>query len=70
MSDQASAGAVVMADPPVSALVKPDPRASAAVTVDQTDSLLARDPSARVESLVEADLLVEDISIDGMCGVY
>ena len=24
----------------------------------------------RVETLVEGDLLVEDISIDGMCGVY
>jgi mycofactocin precursor len=22
------------------------------------------------EALVEADLLVEDVSIDGMCGVY
>ena len=23
-----------------------------------------------VEELVESDLLVEDVSIDGMCGVY
>lgn len=29
-------------------------------------------PSAEVSdsTLVEADLLVEDVSIDGMCGVY
>ncbi len=25
---------------------------------------------AAAEELVEADLLVEDVSIDGMCGVY
>jgi mycofactocin precursor len=70
MSEQASAGAIVMADPPASPLVKPDPRASAAVTVDPSGSLLGRDPDARVDSLVESDLLVEDVSIDGMCGVY
>ena len=27
-------------------------------------------PSRPSEDLVEADLLVEDVSIDGMCGVY
>jgi mycofactocin precursor len=27
-------------------------------------------PADAVDGLVEADLLVEDISIDGMCGVY
>jgi mycofactocin precursor len=27
-------------------------------------------PEASGEDLVEADLLVEDVSIDGMCGVY
>jgi mycofactocin precursor len=26
--------------------------------------------SAEVETLLEQDLLVEDVSIDGMCGVY
>jgi mycofactocin precursor len=26
--------------------------------------------AAPAEDLVEADLLVEDVSIDGMCGVY
>ncbi|MGW3312945.1 mycofactocin precursor MftA [Streptomyces sp. NPDC001073] len=32
----------------------------------------AQDPSAPdpVEELIEADDLVEEISIDGMCGVY
>jgi mycofactocin precursor len=34
-----------------------------------------KDPTAPVaesedEALVEQDLLVEDVSIDGMCGVY
>ena len=27
-------------------------------------------PEASSDDLVEADLLVEDVSIDGMCGVY
>jgi mycofactocin precursor len=27
-------------------------------------------PAAEEEELVEEDLLVEEISIDGMCGVY
>jgi mycofactocin precursor len=27
-------------------------------------------PPAEAGALVEADLLVEDVSIDGMCGVY
>ncbi len=36
---------------------------------------LSHDPSppqteAAEEQLVEVDLLVEDVSIDGMCGVY
>jgi mycofactocin precursor len=28
------------------------------------------DPTAGPDRLVEEDLLVEDVSIDGMCGVY
>ena len=28
------------------------------------------DDAAATATLVEADLLVEDVSIDGMCGVY
>jgi mycofactocin precursor len=35
--------------------------------VPEPDTELA-EPIA--EELVEADLLVEDVSIDGMCGVY
>jgi len=37
-------------------------------------SQISPDPSAPAETdedaLVESDLLVEDVSIDGMCGVY
>lgn len=36
------------------------------ITPPQTDELAA----AETEALVEEDLLVEDVSIDGMCGVY
>jgi mycofactocin precursor len=31
---------------------------------------VAEEPRAGDEALVLADLLVEDVSIDGMCGVY
>jgi mycofactocin precursor len=41
---------------------KPDP-----VPDPVPDTALA-EPTA--EELVESDLLVEDVSIDGMCGVY
>jgi mycofactocin precursor len=60
MSEHASAGAVVMSDPP----------AGAVVTVDPPAPGLERDPAAPDDALVESDLLVEEISIDGMCGVY
>jgi mycofactocin precursor len=60
MSEKASAGAVMTPDPP----------AAAVVTVDAPASALERDPAALDDALVESDLLVEDISIDGMCGVY
>ena len=30
----------------------------------------ATDESIEVESVIEVDSLVEEISIDGMCGVY
>ena len=49
-------------------------------TTEQTTTATADDPAATAPSvtpvapaagdLVEADLLVEDVSIDGMCGVY
>jgi mycofactocin precursor len=44
----------------------------APTTVEVTDPTPGRDavaPAPEVD-LVEADLLVEDVSIDGMCGVY
>jgi mycofactocin precursor len=38
---------------------------------DTTPSALDTDDAPVADSeLVEADLLVEDVSIDGMCGVY
>jgi mycofactocin precursor len=50
---------------------------SAAVTqavtegTEPTRTAAAPEPlSAAVDLLVEEDLLVEDVSIDGMCGVY
>jgi len=41
-------------------------------TVDTTTAVLdAEAPETTAEAeLVEEDLLVEDVSIDGMCGVY
>jgi len=46
---------------------------SAAVSVPERQTLPPdhRDDEERsAAKLVEADLLVEDVSIDGMCGVY
>ena len=40
--------------------------ATPATSADQVEGA----PTAPLEALVEADLLVEDVSIDGMCGVY
>jgi mycofactocin precursor len=42
------------------------------VAAPSSADLLAQDvPSAPAEDdLVEDDLLIEDVSIDGMCGVY
>ena len=38
---------------------------------NEQDAQTADEPvAASVEKLVEDDLLVEDVSIDGMCGVY
>ena len=37
-----------------------------ATAADEVDAA----PTAPAQALVEADLLVEDVSIDGMCGVY
>lgn len=41
--------------------------------MDQPMTSTVEEPTpvtAEVEAVVEADLLVEDVSIDGMCGVY
>lgn len=49
-----------------------DSAAAATLDNDVPDATTA-DPAAddiAGETLVEADLLVEDVSIDGMCGVY
>jgi len=49
------------ADPPVTEAENPAPA--------QAEPTGTPDGRSRDE-LVEADLLVEDVSIDGMCGVY
>jgi mycofactocin precursor len=43
---------------------------STIVLEDQPASAANTAETSEFEALVEADLLVEDISIDGMCGVY
>ena len=48
-----------------------EPRAGASRVpphADPTPAVGGRNPPA--DELVEEDLLVEDVSIDGMCGVY
>jgi mycofactocin precursor len=40
------------------------------VTEHRDPSPTATDAVEEDQPLVEADLLVEDVSIDGMCGVY
>lgn len=37
---------------------------------DQATTAAAPATSVAPKTLVESDLLVEDVSIDGMCGVY
>ncbi len=47
------------------------PRAGATETPTQTATTPPTQPlAAPTEDLLEGDLLVEDVSIDGMCGVY
>ena len=41
-----------------------------AATGDEAATGTAPATAAAPETLVESDLLVEDVSIDGMCGVY
>ncbi len=51
-----------------------EPRAQATVDAEIQPSEADAEPTpggdAEREPLVEDDLLVEDVSIDGMCGVY
>jgi len=49
----------------------PDAVATALETEDVVEGIVAESTDQSAEpALVEADLLVEDVSIDGMCGVY
>ncbi len=45
------------------------PEAPTTETTEEPTAAAPEAPSAP-EALVEEDLLVEDVSIDGMCGVY
>jgi mycofactocin precursor len=44
--------------------------APATVPATETPATAADDAVPGDDELVEGDLLVEDVSIDGMCGVY
>ena len=46
------------------------PTTAAPPTPDPTPAVQANAAPEPAVELVEADLLVEDVSIDGMCGVY
>jgi mycofactocin precursor len=50
---------------PIPPLTEPVPNVSADTTVPGSEAAPATSPA-----LVADDLLVEDVSIDGMCGVY
>ena len=43
---------------------------TAPVAADALEAPTTAPEPAAVEAVVEQDLLVEDVSIDGMCGVY
>lgn len=48
-----------------------EPASSASSSAWRRDRRFDREPSSQsAGELVEEDLLVEDVSIDGMCGVY
>jgi mycofactocin precursor len=51
------------------AVTDPVPEAATAA-VEPVDDRRKPPAGAAGEELVESDLLVEDVSIDGMCGVY
>ena len=55
-------------------MADPNPRAAAVTppaenVIEAPETAIAPD-ERRDQQLVEADYLVEDVSIDGMCGVY
>ena len=52
-----------MTDPRTTTEERPADRPANEVSVAEADG-------DRADALVESDLLVEDVSIDGMCGVY
>ena len=43
---------------------------TADVSADQSPAPVETGESPSADALVEQELLVEDVSIDGMCGVY
>jgi mycofactocin precursor len=43
---------------------------TADVSADQSAAPAETGETSSADALVEQDLLVEDVSIDGMCGVY
>jgi mycofactocin precursor len=49
---------------------EPAPEGAEATAPPRDEVRPADPPAAEAAALVEADLLVEDVSIDGMCGVY
>jgi mycofactocin precursor len=53
-------------------MLKSDPEAVGPKTADADPAPLPVDEAAMIaaDPLVESDLLIEDVSIDGMCGVY
>ncbi len=40
------------------------------MAVDPTETAEVTDPSAETDEILVEDVLVEEVSIDGMCGVY
>jgi mycofactocin precursor len=52
----------------IGAMADPTPVTEAPEAVIQP--AVAEEPRTEEAPLVEADLIVEDVSIDGMCGVY
>jgi mycofactocin precursor len=60
-----------IADAPPRAEANPAPIQSAATPPKTPPTTPPAEPQSRpADELVEDDLLVEDVSIDGMCGVY